>query len=85
MLEYNGYDSYTFHKPRGGTIELTKEYIETIVELAEASNEFRARKKLEELRESSEHWQELYTQLKDSKSNLVQEIKDVLAMHQSGD
>ena len=84
MLEYNGYEQYTFHKPRGGTIELTKEDIDTIVELAEASNEFRAGKKLEELRESSDHWHELYNELKDSKSNLVTEIKEALAMHQSG-
>jgi len=81
MLEYNGYDSYTFHKPRGGTIELTKEDIETIVELAEASNEFRAGQRLEELRESSKHWQELYTEIKDKKSDLVQQIKDIMSSH----
>jgi len=84
MLVYDGYEQYTFHKPGGGTIELTKDDIDTIVELAEASNDFRAGQKLEELRESSDHWRELYDQLKDSKSNLITEIKEALAMHQSG-
>ena len=84
MLVYDGFEQYTFHKPSGGTIELTKDDIETICELAEASNEFRAGAKLEELRESSDHWRELYDELKSSKSDLITEIKDALAMHQSG-
>ncbi len=79
MLEYNGYDSYTFHKPRGGTIELSKEDIETIYELAEASNEFRAGQRLEDLKESSDHWRELYDELKENHSSLVEEIKTLLS------
>jgi len=79
MLVYDGYDQYTFHKPRGGTIELTKEDIETIVNLAEASNQFRAGQKLEELKESSAHWHELYNELKDNHSSLVEEIKTLLS------
>jgi len=78
MLIYDGYGQYTFHKPRGGTIELTKEDIETIVDFAEASNEFRAGEKLEALKESSLHWRELHEELQDKHSSLIEEIKTLL-------
>ena len=78
MLIYNGYNSYTFHKPHGGEIELSKEDIETIYQLAEASNEFRAGEEIEELKETSAHWRELFEELKDNHSSLIEEIKTLL-------
>ncbi len=57
---------------------MTKEDIDTIVELAEASDQFKAGKKLEDLRERSDHWRELYDTIVDNHSSLVEEIKTLV-------
>jgi len=85
MLKYSGTDMYEFHTERNEMVTLSKADVNTMCELAMEDSEFDIGKKMEELADKSEHWQELYAELVKHKEELHNDIMDFVRKHKVKD